>query len=476
MKTTFRRQFTMIATLLLACMLLTGVSFLSLMRRSLQTQAVDTLRGNAEAVANLARAYDSSGELESSWDFRMSLSFFSEIGGAEALVCNETGEVLLCSCGQLSCQHLGKTVEQDFLSAIDRGGGTPETDVLDGIYDEPRYITGVSVSSNATGETIGYVVVSSAMTQTLELVSHSSALFFYPAIIVIIVALIVATFFSRSQVRPLAQVAETARRYGRGDLSARVEVSEKNTREINDLAQAFNTMAASLEESEQRRQEFVANVSHELKTPMTTIGGYIDGMLDGTIPPEKQQHYMQIVSSEVRRLSRLVRNMLDIARMQAQGIDDSRKTRFDLGEAMSDVLITFEQKINAKHLQVSVDLPEKPVWTRAERDSITQVLYNLLDNAIKFCSPGGSLSLFLSVKSSTACVVVQNTGPTIAPEELPLLFDRFHKADKSRSADREGWGLGLYIAKTIVGAHGGDIWAESENGVTRFSFTLPVVR
>lgn len=476
MKTTFSRQFTMIAALLLVCMLITGVSFLSLMRSSLQEQAVDTLRGNAEAVANLARAYDSAGELESSWDFRLSLSFFSDIGGAEALVCDEAGAVVLCSCSQLNCEHLGKHVQEDFLSSIARSDDAPATDVLDGIYDEPRYITGVAVRSNTTSEIIGYVIVSSAMTRTLQSVSHSGALFLYPALVVIVVALVVATFFSRSQVKPLAQVAETARRYGRGDLSARVEVSEKNTREINDLAQAFNTMAASLEESEQRRQEFVANVSHELKTPMTTIGGYIDGMLDGTIPPEKQPHYMQIVSSEVRRLSRLVRNMLDISRMQAQGIEESRKTRFDLGEAMSDVLITFEQKINAKRLQVNVELPEKPVWTRAERDSITQVFYNLIDNAIKFCSTGGNLSLFLSVKSGLAYAVVQNTGPTIAPEELPLLFDRFHKADKSRSADREGWGLGLYIAKTIVGAHGGDIWAESENGVTRFSFTLPVVR
>ena len=221
--------------------------------------------------------------------------------------------------------------------------------------------------------------------------------------------------------------------------------------EVVDLANAFNTMADSLEKSEQRRQEFVANVSHELKTPMTTIGGYIDGMLDGTIPPEKQQHYMQIVSGEVRRLSRLVRNMLDIAKLQAMGVEESRKTRFDLGEELSDVLITFEQKIYNKHLDVRVDLPDKPVWTRAERDSITQVIYNLIDNA-------------------------ENTGPTIDKDELPLLFDRFHKADKSRSADREGWGLGLYIAKTIVGAHGGDIWATSENGVTQFNFTLPTVR
>ena len=228
--------------------------------------------------------------------------------------------------------------------------------------------------------------------------------------------------------------------------------------------------------AERNRREFTANVSHELKTPMTTIGGYIDGMLDGTIPPEKQQHYMQIVSGEVRRLSRLVRNMLDIAKLQAMGVEESRKTRFDLGEELSDVLITFEQKIYNKHLDVRVDLPDKPVWTRAERDSITQVIYNLIDNAIKFCPDGGRLALRVQVDGGKARVSVENTGPTIDKDELPLLFDRFHKADKSRSADREGWGLGLYIAKTIVGAHGGDIWATSENGVTQFNFTLPTVR
>ena len=137
---------------------------------------------------------------------------------------------------------------------------------------------------------------------------------------------------------------------------------------------------------------------------------------------------------------------------------------------------SFEQKIYNKHLDVRVDLPDKPVWTRAERDSITQVIYNLIDNAIKFCPDGGRLSLRVQSDGGKARVSVENTGPTIDKDELPLLFDRFHKADKSRSADREGWGLGLYIAKTIVGAHGGDIWATSENGVTQFNFTLPAVR
>ena len=116
------------------------------------------------------------------------------------------------------------------------------------------------------------------------------------------------------------------------------------------------------------------------------------------------------------------------------------------------------------------------ILSQADRDAITQVVYNLLDNAIKFCPVGGNLGLILEQDGQKARLRIRNTGQTIPPEELPLLFDRFHKADKARSADREGWGLGLYIAKTIIGAHGGEIWATSENGVTEFSFTLPAVR
>ena len=475
MKTTFSRQFAMIAALLLLCLLITGVSFRFLMLGTIESQNQQTMIRDAEAVAELAEAYDSVGDLQNNFDFHISLSLFTKVGDAEALLCDTDGVIRICSCEKFSCDHIGQTVDPVLLAEIQKDGSWYEETSLSGIYDEPRYLAGQTLLAS-DGEQIGYVLVSAPMAQTKNFMLRSSTLFFYVAIAVLIVSMLAASFLSRMQVRPLGQMADAARRFGRGELSVRVEESPKNTSEINDLARAFNTMVDSLESSERRRQEFVANVSHELKTPMTTIGGYIDGMLDGTIPPEKQQHYMQIVSGEVRRLSRLVRNMLDISRLQAMGVEESRMTRFDLGELMSDVIITFEQKINGKGLNVDVELPDRPVWVKAERDGITQVVYNLLDNAIKFCPQGGKLGLFLALEGGKAKVTVQNSGPTIDPNELPLLFDRFHKADKSRSADREGWGLGLYIAKTIVGAYGGDIWATSENGITNFIFTLPTVR
>ena len=475
MKTTFSRQFAMIATLLLLCLLITGVSFRFLMLGTIESQNQQTMIRDAEAVAELAEAYDSVGDLQNNFDFHISLSLFTKVGDAEALLCDTDGVIRICSCEKFSCDHIGQTVDPVLLAEIQKDGSWYEETSLSSIYDEPRYLAGQMLLAS-DGEQIGYVLVSAPMAQTKNFMLRSSTLFFYVAIAVLIVSMLAASFLSRMQVRPLGQMADAARRFGRGELGVRVEESPKNTSEINDLARAFNTMVDSLESSERRRQEFVANVSHELKTPMTTIGGYIDGMLDGTIPPEKQQHYMQIVSGEVRRLSRLVRNMLDISRLQAMGVEESRMTRFDLGELMSDVIITFEQKINGKGLNVDVELPDRPVWVKAERDGITQVVYNLLDNAIKFCPQGGKLGLFLALEGGKAKVTVQNSGPTIDPNELPLLFDRFHKADKSRSADREGWGLGLYIAKTIVGAYGGDIWATSENGITNFIFTLPTVR
>ena len=209
---------------------------------------------------------------------------------------------------------------------------------------------------------------------------------------------------------------------------------------------------------------------------MTTISGYVDGILDGTIPPERSRYYLQIVSDETKRLSRLVRSMLDISRLQDQsGIPDSKKVHFDMEEIVGQVLITFEKKITDKHLDVDVEMPEHPVFTFASQDMVTQVVYNLIDNAVKFCPDSGTLGLKIKIGGNKIYISVSNEGETIPPEELPLVFDRFHKTDKSRSQNRDGWGLGLYIVKTIVCSHGENISVSSRDGKTEFTFTMPLV-
>ena len=184
---------------------------------------------------------------------------------------------------------------------------------------------------------------------------------------------------------------------------------------------------------------------------------------------------MRLVSDETKRLSRLVRSMLDISRLQDQDIPEEKKSRFELQELAGQVLITFEQKIDAKKLNVDVDFPGHPTYTMAGPDYITQVIYNLLDNAVKFCPQQGVLGLRLQLTDKKIYVSIYNEGETIPPEELPLLFDRFHKVDKSRSQNRDGWGLGLHIVKTIVCSHGEDISVSSKEGKTEFTFTLPLL-
>ena len=253
----------------------------------------------------------------------------------------------------------------------------------------------------------------------------------------------------------------------------RVTGYEDRGDEVSDLAEAFNSMANSLEKVESQRAEFIANVSHELKTPMTTIAGFAEGILDGTIPPERERESLEIVVSETRRLSRLVRRMLDLSRLNALAESTvTAQETFDLTEVMSRVLISLETKITDRQLDVEVQMPEDKLMVWGDPDSITQVCYNLLDNAAKFAAPGTAITVQITKKDGKAHTRIRNLGATIPPEELPLLFERFHKADYSRSMDREGVGLGLYIVKTILGNLKETITVTSEDGVTQFHFTL----
>jgi len=316
-------------------------------------------------------------------------------------------------------------------------------------------------------------VVSASAASLAEMWSSTATIFFFSAVVVLLISVIASSLFSAFQVKPLREMADAARKFGQGEFDTRVHGYEKQCVEIGELADAFNSMANSLEQVEQHRADFIANVSHELKTPMTTISGFAEGILDGTIPPEREKESLEIIVSETRRLSRLVRRMLDLSRLNA--LSESTLTaqeQFDLTEVVSRVLISLEGKITDRKLDVEVDMPEDKLMVWGDTDSITQVCYNLVDNAAKFAAAGTTISVHITKKDGKAVTTVRNLGATIPPEELPLLFDRFHKADYSRSMDREGVGLGLYIVKTILGNLKESITVTSEDGVTQFTFTL----
>jgi len=274
---------------------------------------------------------------------------------------------------------------------------------------------------------------------------------------------------------PLDEMTAAARRFAHGDFSVRVR-EDKGTDELAALTSSFNNMADSLERSEKQRNEFIANVSHELKTPMTTIAGFADGILDGTIPKEQEDKYLATIADETRRLSRLVRHMLSLSRMESQGSDLTKRRDFDLNELIIRTLLSFDGRTEEKGLDMQLQLPEDHMSVTADPDSITQVLYNLLDNAVKFASEGTAVTISLWKQGGKAYVSVKNRGETIPADDLPLIFDRFHKSDRSRSLDRDGVGLGLYLVKSILDAHNEDIAVTSRDGVTDFVFTLTLAR
>ena len=473
MKTSFSRSFSTIASILLLSLFVLGASFQMLVKEYLTETTISGLKQDAQVVADLAASYAIDGTL-SSRDFLLNLDVAARVSDSDAIICDNTGRVILCSDALFGCEHQGLRVDSGYLQKVVQTGGDSATGIIKDLYPDHRYYVLKPISN--TGSASGIVIVSTPTATTNQILNRISNIFLTTAVFVILISVLAVSVFTRRESRPLRDMAKAANAFGHGNLEARVKVEEGYSEEVEELALAFNNMASSLQKSEYQRQEFVANVSHELKTPMTTIAGYIDGILDGTIPESRREHCLRIVSEETKRLSRLVRSMLDISQLQKeQGIPEEKKMHFDLEECAGQVLITFEKKINDKKLNVEVDMPEHPVYTIADRDSITQVIYNLLDNAVKFCPQEGTLGLSIREGGSKAYISISNDGETIPPEELPLVFDRFHKLDKSRSQNRDGWGLGLYIVKTIVCSHGENISVTSRDGKTEFTFTMPLV-
>ena len=475
MKTTFSRTFSTTIMILFLALILVGTSFQALVEDYLTDSAVTDLQQNSDAIANLASAYYSEGSILNR-DFMVNLDVASRVSGADTIIFSADGRVLLCSEVLTGCSHHGLRLNENYLARVLENDGDVATGTVPQLYEEPRFVVASVIRDYVTHEALGIVVVSRPTYDTSVIMSKISNIFLMVSMLVMALSFVIMLITVKRQSDPLKQMAGIARSFGHGDLDARVKLTRDYPEEVEDLALAFNNMAQELQKSEYQRKEFVANVSHELKTPMTTISGYVDGILDGTIPAERSRYYLQIVSDETKRLSRLVRSMLDISRLQDQsGIPDSKKVHFDMEEVVGQVLITFEKKITDKHLDVDVEMPEHPVFTFASQDMVTQVVYNLIDNAVKFCPDSGTLGLKIKSGGNKIYISVSNEGETIPPEELPLVFDRFHKTDKSRSQNRDGWGLGLYIVKTIVCSHGENISVSSRDGKTEFTFTMPLV-
>ncbi len=451
------------------CFIVFGMTMLLMGRAFLIRDRQDNLFSTADEVSLLAGAVYQQNELNS-LELRMSLAAIAQCTGEHIFICDEDGVIITSSDTYRVSPYIGLRIAEDVTAQVAETGVYEEVGTLGGLYDAPYYIVAEQIRELDRGETVGYLFVTYPAGGLLEVWSGFVTAFVVIALGVLGLAICFQFFYSRRMAKPLREMAEAANRFARGDYSARISPYEEAD-EIGTLTEAFNGMAESLELNDSRRRDFVANVSHELRTPMTTIAGFADGLLDGTIPRTEERKYLEKISSETKRLSRLVRTMLDMSRLSA-GEAAQRMTRFDLREMVVQTVLGFEKRVDQKRLSMALDMPEDEIFVRGDVDALTRVVYNLVDNAIKFSDEGTELSVSLWKENGKAYTCVQDRGATIPRSELPLIFDRFHKSDRSRSMDRDGVGLGLYMVREIIAAHEQDIFVTSENGVTAFTFTL----
>ena len=462
-RTIYWQNFALTASIVMLTLALLGASFFALSYAYAADERSDEMAQKASVVARLVASYASSGDVR---DMREMAGVAASMTDVDFLVCSTEGSVLLTTDENLVDHVL--TVPSDVMETALSGERYSARTTLGGIYESKRFVVGVPIESDIW--TVGAVF---AVTETGRLTTMWRAffaMFLMTSVIVLLLSFVASAWVSMRQSRPIREMAAATRAFAEGNFDTRMH--DYGAGEIGELASAFNAMADSLQETERQRREFIANISHERKTPMTSIAGYTDGILDGTIPPESEKKYLQIISSETKRLARLVRSLLELSRLQAKDRATLLKNSFDISEQLRLTLITFADKIDQKHLEVVFNVPEEAIKVLGDVDAITQVIYNLLDNAIKFSRENSPLTISLWKDSKKAYVSIRNSGSTIPEAEIPLLFDRFHKSDRSRSQDRDGVGLGLYIVKTILNNHGEDIAVTSRQGVTDFVFTL----
>ena len=487
-------MFTRIMSLVLAVILFltAGSAFLGavLLRRERINTRLTVLQDDARDIARLAAACDSFSYVSFPRTFVRSSSqntayalltwkvrqVYEDYHGGYIAVANRVNSQLVQISDNLS---YAAQEDPDFVASLN----SPElTESLTRMMTNREEILVRSTVRGAPAFTVGvpYIsgnqVLGAALIQTpAQNIEGSFWELGAPLIMIALAAIVLAgvvIFISlRRQLRPVTALTRAAEAITEGDFSVRVP-DKSSVPEVHALSTAFNAMASRLGRIETGRREFVANVSHELRSPITSISGFVQGMEDGTIPAEEHPKYLALVGRETQRLSKLISDLLALSRLEREDAALNR-TDFDLCEMLRRAVIRRLGDLETRGIEPVTDFQADPCRVNADADRVEEVVINLMDNAIKFTPAGGHITLRTETRRGKAQVTVADDGPGVAEEDRPLIFDRFFTADRAHTAGK-GTGLGLPICQRIMAMHGERIWlAESERGAA-FCFTLPL--
>lgn len=474
----FRKYFGYTATLIMACLVVLG--FVMTMAISIQwwNDKVDTLSSNASVIENMVSEKYNNNSFNSQSDVVIlanTLDIMSQATNSDYFVSDADGNVILCK-GCIDFANASKCPEHSklkitqkyMLKALDKGFADYASDE---VFGSGQFVVATPVRVGT--ESVGAVfAVEDAVSGLVPYVLGVIQIFFYSVLACLVLCFIVLYVLCRNITNPISEMQDVTKHFAKGEFEHRAN-EEYDSEYLREFAKSLNKMADELAKDEEAQRSFVANVSHELKTPMTTIGGFIDGILDGTIKPEKQRGYLEIVSNEIKRLSRMVVSMLNLSKIQAGEVKLAAK-KYDISSQIIETLLLFEKKIEEKHIEIEGLEEMGSVNVIADKDLIQQVIYNLIDNAVKFTPQEGKIIVFAKRVDSVTWVRIRNTGKGVEANEISRIFERFYKVDKSRSFDVKGVGLGLYIVKTIINMHNGEVSASSVlDEYTEFAFEIP---
>lgn len=467
-KSIFYKYFTIIASILLLCFVILGSILLVFTKNQWREDKEELLSNNVHTISDFSASTLVSGkgfrgELDST------VKVISRIIGADIYVADVSGNCYLCSDEETDCRHKTNVIDKKYMNRA-LSGDNSYSGTMGGIYQSACYT--VSTPIVVENSAVGAVFASTPLEGASVAVSQMFKMLLICSLLILMLAFIAVYIISSQMTRPLRQMAQAAKKMENGEF-VQIQSTGRND-EIGALVEAFNRMSKSLSQLEEMRRSFISSVSHELKTPMTTISGFVDGMLDGTIPKESYPKYMRIVSDETKRLSRLVNSMLQLSRLENDNVKLNRST-FNVSDLLLRIMLSFEKRIEDKKIELRGLEDTEKIMLFSDSDLIYQVLYNLVENAIKFTPESGYIEVRVSEdKQNNVEIAIKNSGEGLTSVELSRIFERFYKTDRSRSNDKTGMGFGLYIVKMIVGLHGGQITAESVlNEYTKFTVLLP---
>lgn len=352
---------------------------------------------------------------------------------------------------------------------IDLEDGFTLTGTFYDLFDSQMISIGIPIYANNGLQ--GYLVLHTAITEIDQLQDNMLEIMYMPFLIMLLVVGIVLAYLSGTVLRPIAKINRTAREYAKGNFEAKTGVVRKD--ELGELSDSLEYMASELSKLDEYRKNFIANISHDFRSPLTSIKGYLVAMLDGTIPVEKYDRYLNIVLSESERLTKLTTGLLELNDFDTYG-PILKRQNFDVIDVLRETRNTFEGVCEEKKLNLLLNCLAGNTMVYADKMKIGKVVYNLVDNAIKFSPENGTITITVYEKNGKLFVSVKDEGPGIEKDKQNKVWDRFYKTDKSRGKDKKGTGLGLSITKEIIKAHGENIDLISTEGAgSEFVFSLP---